>query len=162
MDTTQNTKRSLDANTTALMQAAGLPIDASGGKATLYFQSDMGLGIRRVEVRSWRVEVRPYAQHRAAVEVTFIPKGARTGRRLIQAYDPTVVIVEGHNTPSPDGIYDESTTTVSADGAASSTRGRYSACDPRWARDFDAKLAEIPPARILVNYRKGGPFQRPF
>lgn len=124
--------------------------------------NDMGYymtcGIKRVEVRGWRAVVAPYAQHPAAVEVVFVPRGGRVERSFVQTYAPSLVVVDGWGGPEPDGVYDDATTRVSASGA-STTRGRYRSSDPRWQSDFDAKLAASG-ARILADYRRGGPFKR--
>jgi hypothetical protein len=108
-------------------------------KATLYFQGGFGLKIHKVEVRDLVIELKRYAQYQRAVIATFVPKGKRNKRELVQERCPSLIVLEGWgHALEPDGMYDPARTTRR--GAVTAHVGRYSACDPRWVGDFAERL----------------------
>jgi hypothetical protein len=100
----------------------------------------MSTNIVKVECRTLRIEVKPYAQYAAAVHLYFVPKGSRRERSCVETSCPAVIVLDGYKQMDPDGIYDESTRKTT--GNVSTVRARYLSCDPRWQSDFDVKLAE--------------------
>ena len=107
-------------------------------KVTLYVRSEFGMGVRKIEATKCEVEVKPYAQYERGIFVTLLPKRMRKMRSFVQAYGPSLVILEGWGHPDPDGMWDPAT--KRSDGEVETQQARYSACDPRWQADFDAKL----------------------
>ncbi len=126
------------------------------GKVTMYFQG--GFGMVKVEATRLEVEVKPHAQYARGVYCSFVPKGKRKERSMVQAYRPSLVVLEGWGHPDPDSPFlpPEETGT---EGVMVS-KGRYSACDPRWGSDFAAKLAaylESTGAKVLHDFRGHDP-----
>lgn len=122
---------------------------------TLYLKSPMMGNIKKIECRTLRIEIRPYAQHSNAVHVYFIPKGQRKEREEIETYRPATLVLEGWGHPDPDSVCDESTRKTEAN--VSSVRSRYHSFDPRWREDFDAKISTYVAegrGKILADYRK--------
>lgn len=116
-------------------------------KCTVY-TSGM-FGIRKTEVRQVKVELGPYAQYSEAVHVTYLEKGKRKARAMVEGYRPYFLVLEGWGHPDPAGMWEESS-------SAELKVSRYSACDPRWQDDFDAKIGSYlasGKARVLVDIR---------
>lgn len=107
------------------------------GKVTMYFGSDFGMGIVKIEATRCDVEIKPYAQYAAGVFVEFVPKGKRKPRAFVQGYKPSLVVLEGWGHPDPESPWEPA---VERGNGVSVQQSRYSACDPRWQGDFDAKL----------------------
>lgn len=108
-------------------------------KATIYSQSDLGLGLRKTEARNLKVQIIPYAQYANAVEITFIPKGKRNERVITETtHAATVVLAGWGHALQPDGVYLPAT---KAETGAETARGRYRSCDSRWVSDFMSSLA---------------------
>jgi hypothetical protein len=128
-------------------------------KVTMYVRSEFGMGIRKIEAREATVDVKPYAQYARGIFVEFKRARERRARWFVQAYGPSLVILDGWGHPDPDGMWDESTR--SSVGEVETVRGRYAACDPRWQGDFDAKLAayleEKGNAILLYDFRRHSP-----
>lgn len=125
-------------------------------KVTMYFRSEFGMGVKRVEATLHEVSVRQYAQYERGVYARFTPKRMRKERHLVQAYGPSLVILEGWGHPEPDGMFLPAVPSSTNPEDVMVSRGRYSACDPRWQSDFDAKLAahvESTKAKVLFDFR---------
>ena len=135
---------------------APAPRAITAGKATLYYTSDMGMGIRKVEVTSITVTLEPYAQYRSAVAIDFVPNGKRKVSRFVETSHPSALVLDGWGHPNPDGMWDESTRRIN--GGVGSVEGRYSGFDPRWQSDFDAMIAKYvaanPGVVVLADYRR--------
>lgn len=129
-------------------------------KVTVYVRSEFGMGVNRIEATRLSVEVRPYAQYPAGIKVTLLPKRMRKQRGFTQAYGPSLVVLEGWGHPEPDGMWDPAS--EKTEGDVTTSRARYSACDPRWQSDFDMKIdAYIASgATVLYDFRKHNPHQR--
>ena len=103
-------------------------------KCTIYIGGFMG--VSKHEVRSVKAELGRHAQHQEALHLTFTPKGARKPRGVV--YDqPYVLVLAGWGHPDPDGMWVDSGEKL---GTVTVQHGRYSACDPRWETDFDARI----------------------
>lgn len=120
------------------MNSNAQPETLNLAKATICFQGELGMSYGVHHVRNLEVRVRPWAQYSAAVEVTFVPKGARKARRLVQSYRPNLVVLEGHVDVSVPGIWDERT--KSADGPTTTMRGRALSFSAAWHEDLRAAL----------------------
>src|SRR5271170_186539 len=112
-------------------------------EVTLYFPGFSG-NILRIDAKSARIWVGPYAQHKEYVQCEYIEKGKKKpanpdcGGYLVVA--PTTHAIQ------PDELY-----LPLIDGASSSPT-RYGMADRRWRTDFDQQLlsAKVP---ILADYR---------
>ncbi len=123
------------------------------GAVTMYFRSEMGFGMVKIEAKSCTIEVKPHAQYAAGIYVEFIPKGKRKARCFVQAYSPSLVVLDGWGHPDPESPWEP---VVERGNGVSVQVGRYSACDPRWQGDFDAKLSaylEASGATMLHDFR---------
>lgn len=107
-------------------------------KATLYIRGGLG-NVVKVECRRVEITRRAYAQYSSAIEYRFVPKGARRERGAVETYRSSLLVLEGHGHPDPDGIWDESSRKDEGSGV-SSVRARYSGHDPRWESDFGAMI----------------------
>jgi hypothetical protein len=122
------------------------------GKVTMYFQG--GFGMAKVEASRAKIEVKPHAQYARGIYVDFLPKRARRERSFVQAYRPSLVVLEGWGHPDPDSAFLPAK--PGGEPGVTVSEGRYSACDPRWQSDFDAKLAaylEASGAKVLHDFR---------
>ena len=70
------------------------------GPCTLYLRGD--LGVTAIRCRSVAVDVGEYAQYRAALFICYVDKGRRREVECVQAYQPSVLVVAGHDAPEPD------------------------------------------------------------
>jgi len=134
------------------MNDAAKPTALTAARVTLYFMG--GLGYSKIEASSVSLALIAYAQYASAVEVKFVPKGARKERGFVQTFQPSLIVLDGWGHPDPDGIWDESTKRE-GDGY-STVQAKYRSCDPRWASDFGTKLAgylESSGAHVLADYR---------
>lgn len=120
------------------MNSNAQPETLNLAKATICFQGEMGMAYGVHHVRNLEVRVRPWAQYGAAVEATFVPKGARKARRLIQSYRPNLVVLEGHVQVGIPGIWDESTR--SDVGGSTTMKGRALSFSAAWHEDLRASL----------------------
>lgn len=123
-------------------------------KVTLYYQG--GFGMVKVEATRFKVEVRPHAQYERGVYVEMVPKGKRRAREFVQAYSPSLIVLEGWGHPDPDSAF-LPPEPGKTDGVEVS-HGRYSSCDPRWMSDFGSKLAaylEEKGSKILLHDFRG-------
>jgi hypothetical protein len=121
-------------------------------KFTMYFNSGLGMGIVKIEATRCEVEVRPYAQYAAGIYVEFVPKGKRKAREFVQAYSPSLVVLDGWGHLDPASPWEPA---EERDGVTVQ-HGRYSACDPRWQGDFNEKLGaylEATGATVLHDFR---------
>ena len=135
-------------------------MDKMDRKVTMYVRSELGMGIRKIEAKTATVDVRPYAQYARGIFVTFRRARERRDRSFVQAYGPSLVILEGWGHPDPDGMFLPGEAT--GEPGVTVSRGRYSACDPRWQSDFDARLDAYletkDRARILLHdFRRHAP-----
>lgn len=111
----------------------------SWANATLYFQGETMGNIQKVEARDVQLDIRPWAQYKRALEITFIPKGKRKARRDIRTPDQFFALVPpGVFAPDPDAMWDESTKEERP--GVTVQRGRYMGFDPRWVTDFEPRL----------------------
>lgn len=123
-------------------------------KCTAYLRG--AFGYRRTELRSVDVQVRPYAQHAAAVHVTWIEKGKRSrmGATLTDRDGVGLVILLGHGHPE---VADPMTPKEKAAGGVVVSQMRWTCYAPEWseefARQFDPYLVANPEI-VLADYRK--------
>src|ERR1035438_6433816 len=111
---------------------------------TLYMPGNFWSNIVRVDAKSARIWVGPYAQYKEYVQCECIEKGKR--KTIYPDCKGYLVVVPTTHAIQPDELY-----LPFADGASSSP-ARYSIGDPRWKTDFDQQLlsAKVP---ILADYR---------
>jgi len=133
-------------------------------RATIYCRNGVLPGIKRFEVRDLQVELKSYAQYEDAVVITFIPKGKRNEREMVQTYQPDLVVLAGwgHDL-EPDSIWGE--TRPSGTPGVSVTNARYRSQDPRWGSEFGEKLQAYLTEKgltLAADYRGFHPQQRTY
>ena len=116
-------------------------------KVTLYHQSEILGSYQATRVRRVTCTIAPYAQHKRSLHVRFIPKGKRNQRGFV-TQSPTILIVDGWNTPDPPGDYD----IVRSTGEITVRQSRYLSHDPRWVIDFNEWLS-AQEVKILADFR---------
>jgi hypothetical protein len=120
-------------------------------RATLYREGDFGFGYRKHEVRNVRIRVRPYAQYRHAVEVTFTPRGARRPRQFYETSHASLIVFEGWgHSLTPESMYGR----PSDDGVAVS---KHTAFSPEWGKSFAEKIASYD-RKPVVSYVGHNPY----
>lgn len=128
-----------------------------GQKVTVYFKSDLGMGIVKIEGKLVDYGTRPWAQYGNAAYVDIIPKGKRKARRYQQSYDPFMVILAGHGHPDMEDGYE----VVSESADVVVKKSKYTAFDPQWGKDADNIIngyLETNEVTLLANYRKSAGF----
>lgn len=116
----------------------------------LYHQTSLG-NIERMEVRSAKFEVKPYAQYDRALHVTIVPKGKRSPRTFVlgpRDHNFAAFVPPGSAAPEMSDPWEERPGTS---GVKIKTT-KYHPGDPRWVAEATGKL----PADALI--WKGGDF----
>jgi hypothetical protein len=113
-------------------------------KATLCFQGELGFSYQVVQACDITIEIKPWAQYENAVHVTFIPKGNRKHREIVQAYAPSLVVLKDHvkvNVPPAWG--------------ARAARVSNTSCAPVWGNEFQEALhkARQAGAHVVRDFR---------
>ena len=103
------------------------------GKATIYTQGMLG-NVVKIEARQVIVERVMHAQYLNAVQVRFVPKGARKERVIVETYVSHMLILEGHGHPDPAGAFDGGKSDV-RDGVTA-IWVKHRAFDGGYHRDF--------------------------
>lgn len=102
-------------------------------KGTMYLKTEMMGNIVPLEARDIEVYWAPFAQYERALHVEFVRKGARTRKRMVQPYKPSLVVLEGHgHTALNEALKPKGSTFISHDSS--------------WDRTF---------ATALTNYLSG-------
>lgn len=125
-------------------------------KCTIYRKGGMGNIVRTV-VKHCEVESGNYAQYNSALFVTYRESRQRRDRQFTETSFPSLLILEGTDTPEPDSMWGSTKT----DGDVTTQRSRYMSCDPRWQGDFDAMIdAKITAGEVKVVFdgRKNNPY----
>ena len=120
-------------------------------RVTFYVRGGCGNFVK-TECRCIATTIAPWAQHRAALTVRYVARGARKARGVVYASSPSVVVLAGWGHPDADGMMIGERT----EGAVTTSHSRYMSCDPRWSADFDAMLSAYVAksgARIVADYR---------
>ncbi len=125
-------------------------------KVTIYSKSEFMGNIIATETKLESFTFRKYAQYSNALEVIHTPKRKRTKYRKIYTPcggSPDILIVEGWNNPTPNGIYDESKTETKDTefGQVTISRSSYMSFDDRFQSDFDTMInKDIESGKIKV------------
>lgn len=120
--TTENT-------TTATSETARLTVE----NVSLYFRGEFFGNYSRIDCRRVEIWRGKYAQYSSAVFCEFTPKGKRKALRIVQDYQPSLVVLRGEQfEPAP--FFGESVNGVS--------QSRYSSHAPEWHGEFRRMLAE--------------------
>ena len=64
-------------------------------KATIVSKCEFGFSHRVLHVRDLRVHIGMCAQHTHAVHASFVVKGQRTRRAIIETYNPSLIVLDG-------------------------------------------------------------------
>lgn len=137
------------------------PLELRAARCTAYRLGSFGY--RRVELREIETRVAPYAQHKAALHVTWIEKGQRTPRGFVDHGRRGVglIVLAGYGHPEPyDWLSAPKLRTEGSGVVVSTSVSRWASCDPQWAHEFDRQmrdyLAGLGPA-LLADYRAFDP-----
>jgi hypothetical protein len=115
-------------------------------------------GYKRVELREIETRVAPYAQHSAALHVTWIEKGKRTQRGFVATgRGVALVVLAGYSHPEPYDWQNRPERVESHGGLTVTTSvTRWPSFDPQWAHEFDRQMRDylsgMGPA-LLADYR---------
>lgn len=123
---------------------------------TFYTTGEFMGNVLRRDCRSLEIDIVPYAQYPAAIQLTFVKKGCRTKLRTVICYHPYLVVVPTDRAIEPDDMM----VPLDKPGFELLTQqSRYSSFDDGWRTDFDAKLvaAGVP---ILADYRRHNPNEK--
>jgi hypothetical protein len=118
-------------------------------KVTIYYTSEMFGSVCSIEAYLIEHGRWQYAQYSDAPYIIYRQKGKRNKSRLIKAYKPYLIIVDGWNAPKPDGMYEKSET---QNGVTIKT-SKYSCFDDNYKIDFDNILLQHPELKIVADYR---------
>lgn len=106
-------------------------------KATIMSQGEFGMAYHVTQVRDLRVHVGPYAQYLSAVHASFVVKGQRKRRGLVQGYAPNLIVIDGWaDVAVPDMFH----APVQGDGVSTQT-GRGLSCSPMWGNEARSAVA---------------------
>jgi hypothetical protein len=101
---------------------------------TIYLPS--AFGHVKVEARNVQARIAPYAQHREAVSITWVPKGKRKARVVIvtpvNGELPLVAVLKGHGFASPPDPFE---TVETNDRGMAVSRTRATCFDPSFAEE---------------------------
>jgi hypothetical protein len=142
-----------DVSDAALRQAAnldehgGIPFyrsrigreDLAKKKITIYRKSEYGMGYHSFEASAYFAQSRPYAQHRNAFEVFFIPKGAQKMRHFYETTSPSTLILEGWGHPTGKELVQTMTTPID-NGSIVTSKSRHLSFSPEWDKEFKDAL----------------------
>jgi hypothetical protein len=132
-------------------------IDLVPEKVTIYSQKGGG-PYHAWEASSYSFRRREWAQYRKAVEVHFVPRGARKDRQFVDTHSPlTFLILKGWGHPSgpPTSI------NIPGSPGIQVSRWKYLNTDPRWSKDFDQFIEQYikaSGAKVIVDYRGQSPY----
>lgn len=73
---------------------------------TVYLRGEFLGNVHRIECRSLKVTIRPYAQYESAIHLEWIGKGQRRARGTVLSYSPWGLVLDGHGHPAPDSPWE--------------------------------------------------------
>ncbi len=114
---------------------------------TLYTSNEFMGNYTGFKCKFVTVEIKPYAQYKAAVHVTFLEKGKRNPRSFVQGYKPSVVIADGWNCPEPPPLYSK---TIRSDASATVMESTHQSFGAGWEADFKATV--YPHVTLIADY----------
>jgi hypothetical protein len=106
---------------------------------TIYMSGEMMGNYHRIEARSVTIRVREFAQYSNAIEVTWVPKGARKARGTVKTYKPRIVVLPGHGHFVPEALFGKVVAPSSGE-SVTVQHGLRSGFSPGWDTAFDAML----------------------
>jgi hypothetical protein len=124
-------------------------------RGTLYLRSEFLGNYIRVEARNIEITIRPYAQYASAVEVRFVPRGARKVRGFVQTSYPSLVVLEGWDHFEPADAYRPSVVGGKVSAHLCHSEG--------WSRDFAAELDAYLAgnrAKVAADFRNHNPHSK--
>ncbi len=91
-------------------------------------------GVHRTDCRTLKISTgQKYAQYDNAIRIEYLEKGKRNARVCTLTYKPWLRVVSLAHAIAPDDPL--------VPTSAGCKVSRYASCDPRWASDFEDKLA---------------------
>lgn len=121
-------------------------------KVTIYTTSEMFGSVQAHRGKLVEYGRKKYAQYDQAPFVIFIPKGKRNPCKIIKGYRPYLLIIKGHDTPDPEGMFDKTTSRTEQDGKVFIQNSKYSSFDDRYKIDFD-QIINKANIEIVADYR---------
>jgi len=115
-------------------------------KATIYTNSDWGMGIVKREIYLESHGTKKYAQYDHAPWVRFVIKGKRSLMEITKTYQPYLLIVEGWNAPDMDDPF----APLSESNGVMVSQSRHLSHSDEWEKEADAKLGDV---KIIADYR---------
>lgn len=97
-------------------------------RVTIYVMNEFGFGAVRIECSRWFAEYMKWAQYDRALNVLFVPKGAKKVRGKVEGYKPYLLVLEGWGHPD---------TRASGDGTTS-----FTSFHPAHMSNFDQMIDE--------------------
>lgn len=102
----------------------------------LYLKGEFMGNVHRIDCKEVTVTTGvKYAQHDDAVNVSFLRKGKRKRQGTLLTHKPWLRIIAAGAAVDTDPML------VPASHGGSGGRSRYLSCDPRWATDFEDRIA---------------------
>jgi len=92
-------------------------------------------GISKMEVKNLETERKKYAQYENALYVRFIPKGKRKLRQMVLVPSDYILILDGHNHPSPDDGFKQEVEGKTPGIMVKASR--YTCYSPEYLTDFE-------------------------
>lgn len=121
------------------------------GPCTVFFLSDLGIGVFAAPAKMVSIEDRPYAQYARSLRVTLMPPRARKwGKQFTRtpvsggSFDPVIVVEGIHGAPDAFTAWEE------GPNGTKTRRGLFSSCDPGWEGLMRSHIASLG-ARVLFD-----------
>jgi len=120
-------------------------------KATIYFKSDLGGSINRIEGYLISHQLTDYAQYKDTPKIKFILKGKRHITTLIKGFKPFYLILAGWNTP----LYsDDEGFNIKKEGVTTIKESKYLSFDDGYILDFNRFINPLLKKEVVIaDYR---------
>lgn len=118
------------------------------GKATLLAKSEFGFSYRVLHVRDLRVHIGMCAQHTHAVHASFVVKGQRKQRLIIETYNPSLIVLEGWVNVDVGDMYGEGVT----ENGATAKMSRHLGFSNAWGEEARAAV-KASGAKVVRDFR---------
>lgn len=124
-------------------------------KVTVYRKSEFCGNIVKTEMKLIEFGIESYAQYDSCPFVVGVPKRKRSAYKMLESYNPYMIIVDGWNNIEPNGLYEGGKDLGGAEGVTV-TQAKYSSCSDGYAKDFDSIIDFLiadKSVKVLADYR---------